>query len=150
MVIAYPLYVDCLPSHLLAALKYIEENIKNKKLNVKVYQIVNNGFYDAMQNNIAIDIVWKWCEKCNLKNGTALGVGAGEMVQVADLGTGPSTNLGHAIDDLINDIKEGNTRDTVYVEPNFPRFLYRMSAHMTFKSQARKNGLNISEIKSRL
>ena len=26
IVIAYPLYVDCLPSHLLSALKYIEKN----------------------------------------------------------------------------------------------------------------------------
>lgn len=150
IVVAYPLYVDCLPSHLLSALKYIEENMESRKNEIHVYQIVNNGFYDAQQNSIAIDIVWQWCRKCSMKKGAALAVGAGEMAQQAPLGHGPSTNLGKAVDGLVQNIMNNNSKDTVYVEPNFPRFLYKMAAHMGWRRQAKNNGLKVSDILKRL
>ena len=150
IVIAYPLYVDCLPSHLLSALKYIEKNIKSRENNMHVYQIVNNGFYDAQQNSIAIDILSQWCRKCRMKKGVALAVGAGEMAQQSPLGHGTSTNLGRAVDVLVQDIMNKNSKDTVYVEPNFPRFLYKMAAHMGWRKLAKANGLKVSDILIRL
>lgn len=147
VIAAFPLYVDGIPAGFLEALKNAEAAIKQKRVSAKAYVIVNNGFYDAVQNEIAIHMFWKWCEKCGLEKGCALGVGAGEMVQMAPLGHGPSANLGRAVDRLAEDIRQGSSRETVYIEPNFPRFLYKMSGNITWKQKIRKNGLKVSDIK---
>lgn len=147
MVVAFPLYVDSIPGSFLKVLKNIEEQIKKRKVNCKLYVIVNNGFYDAIQNNIALDIMWNWCKKCGMTRGRAMGVGAGEMVQGIPLGAGPLTNLGHTMDKFTEDIRHKNTDETIFVEPNFPRFLYKTAAHIGWHKTAKHNGLKVSDIK---
>lgn len=147
LVIAFPLYVDSIPSHLLDVLSAIEKTNISKKETIMVYTIVNNGFYDAIQNGIAIDSIWSWCQKSGLKKGYAIGAGAGEMAQMAPLGHGPSTNLGNAMNQLAKDIKNKESGKTVFVEPNFPRFLYKAAAHSQWRKQAGRNGLKPSDIR---
>lgn len=149
IVLAFPLYVDGIPSNFLEVLINTEKVIKGKKTDCKVYAIINNGFYDARQNGIAIDMILKWCEKSGMKMGYAIGVGAGEMVQEAPLGHGPATNLGKVIDQLSVDILKGKSGETIFVEPNFPRFLYKIAAHFSWRKQAKGNGLKSSDIKKR-
>lgn len=147
MVLAFPLYVDGIPGSLLKVLSNIESRIKEYKFDCKLYIMVNNGFYDVKQNSIAIDMVWKWCEKCGLKKGRALGVGAGEMVQMAPLGVGPSKDLGGVMEQLTDDIRSISSGEKVFVEPNFPRFLYKAAAHSGWRKSAAKNGLKPADIK---
>lgn len=147
IVLAFPLYVDGIPSHLLGVLKGIENKSLGGNGDLTVYQIVNSGFYDARQNHIAIDMIWNWCDKCNMKKGSSLGVGAGEMSQAAPVGHGPSVNLGKGLDKLAEDILAGRTGASVFAEPNFPRFLYKAAAHMGWIKQAKANGLKVSELK---
>lgn len=54
LVIACPLYVDSIPSNLLEVLAELEKTPRKAAGETKVYLIVNNGFYDAVQNSIAI------------------------------------------------------------------------------------------------
>lgn len=150
IVLAFPLYVDGIPGSLLRMMNNIEAQIKEHKIDCKLYVIANNGFYDARQNTIAIDMAWKWCEKCGMKKGRAIGVGAGEMVQAAPLGAGPSKNLGGVIEQLTEDISSRNSGETIFVEPNFPRFLYKMAAHSGWHRSAKKNGLKIADIKKQM
>lgn len=147
IVVAFPLYVDSIPSNMLGVLRDIELKISGKRKNVKVYAIVNNGFYDAAQNSIAVDMIWKWCERCRFEKGCAVAVGAGEMLRAAPLGHGPSTNAGNALDKLADNIKNRNFADSIFVEPNFPRPLYRFAAHVGWRKQAKKNGLKVKDIK---
>lgn len=147
IVLAFPLYVDGIPSNLLEVLKNIETSKSGKQKEIMVYSIVNNGFYDAVQNSIAIDMIWNWCEKCNMKKGRALGIGAGGMAQTAPLGHGPSVNLGKSLERFVADIMERKTGETIFTEPNFPRFLYQLAAHTGWRQQAKKNGLKVSDIK---
>ncbi len=149
-VLAFPLYADGLPASLLGVLRLVENAVKRGETNCRVYTLVNNGFYEARQNAIAIDMVWQWCEKCGLKRGCAVGVGAGEMVQTAAPGRGPSTNLGRALDRLAVNILNGAEGEHTYVEPNFPRCLYKLSAHIGFRIQAKKNGLKTHMLKRRI
>ena len=149
LVIAFPLYVDGIPSNLLGVLRRIELEVSEKIKGVKVYVIVNNGFYDALQNRIAIDMMWKWCEKCRFERGCAVAVGAGEMLKAAPLGRGPSTNAGNALDKLADNILKRASQDNAYVEPNFPRPLYILAAHAGWRKQAKRNGLKAKDIKSR-
>lgn len=163
IIVAFPLYVDGIPASLLSVLIEIEkvikekvkkvvneENIKAKQLNTKVYAIINNGFYDARQNEIAIQMVWKWCEKCGLQKGTAIGVGAGGMIKMAPIGRGPSVNLGRAFDKFAEVILDRNSCDDIYVEPNFPRFLYQIAAHGNWRAAAKRNGLKVGELRRKV
>lgn len=147
LVIACPLYVDSIPSNLLEVLAGLEEAGRRKLENTKLYLLVNNGFYDAAQNGIAIDMLWDWCDKCGLQRGCAVGIGAGEMVQAMPLGKGPMNRLGKAVVQLAHDIQAGNSRETVFIEPNFPRVLYRMAGHIGWRKHAKRNGLKASELR---
>lgn len=150
VVVAFPLYADGLPASLLGVLRLVENGLKRGESSCRVYALVNNGFYEAGQNAIAIDMVWQWCDKCGLKRGCALGVGAGEMVQTAPPGRGPSSNLGRALDRLaINILNGAEEGSDYYVEPNFPRCLYKLAAHVGFRIEARKNGLKARTLKRR-
>ena len=96
------------------------------------------------------EILPKWAEKAGLERGSAIGIGAGEMVKMAPIGHGPSHNLGIAIEQFISDICEQKSRDTIFVEPNFPRILYKAAAHAGWRAQVRKNGLKVSDIRRKV
>ncbi len=146
VVAAFPLYFDSLPSALVRLMRSAEVSRNAGTERPRVYAIVNCGFYEADQNRVALDMLWKWCEKRGLKRGYGLAVGGGEMARAAPLGHGPSANLGRAIDRLSSDIAQGGEGSDVYVEPNFPRFLYQMAAHMGWRKRAKRNGLKRSDI----
>lgn len=147
LVVAFPLYVDGIPGSLLEVLSAIQTLLPPGEKSTKVYVLVNCGFYEAVQTDLSIRIFWKWCEKCGLKKGRAVGVGAGPMMQLAPMGHGPAANLGKMLDTLSADILSQATADTVYTEPNFPRFLYKLAAHMGWRSAARKNKVKLSDVK---
>ena len=86
IVFSFPLYADSLPAYFLAFLKKLKTSAEGIVSESRVYVIVNNGFYDDVQNNNAIKIRWKGCDKCRLLKGRALAVGAGGMVHAAPLG----------------------------------------------------------------
>ncbi len=149
IILAFPLYVDGIPASFLDALQNIEK-VKKENSNTFVYPIVNNGFYDAKQNKIAIQMIWKWCDKCGFQKGTGMGVGAGGMIKMAPVGRGPSVNLGRAYEKLIKDILELCSRDTMFIEPNFPRILYKLAAHGNWRASVKKNGLKVGDLRKRL
>jgi hypothetical protein len=76
-------------------------------------------------------------------------VGAGGMAQAAPVGTGPSTNLGKAFDKLVLNIEKLDSRETLDITPNFPRFLYKTMAHIGWNTEGKKNGLRRKELKIR-
>ena len=150
IVIAYPLYLDSIPAGLLRELKYIEDNMDKNCSSIYVYQIVNNGFYDADQNSIAVDMLWQWCKECGMKKGQALVVGAGPMSQKVSIKYGFFANLGKAINNLAKDISCKIQKDTVYIEPRFPRLMYKIITHMIWKKRAKNNHLKTSDMLKRL
>ncbi len=146
LVVAFPLYVDGIPSHVLRLLYDIKDRVKTLNPEMKVYAIVNNGFYDARQNCLAIEMVRHFCVASGIKWGQGLGVGGGGMVSRTLIGKGPLTDLGLALDKISAKIGSLESGEDTYVEPNFPKFLYRISAHFGWRSQAKKNGVKRKEI----
>ena len=45
-----PLYVDCVPSHVLSFLREMERFCKEHKVELNIYAIANNGFIEGNQN----------------------------------------------------------------------------------------------------
>lgn len=150
LVLAFPLYVDGIPSHLLSCLKSLQTyfNIRPSKP-IKVYTIINCGFYEGRQNEVAIEIVKNWTYKSGLLWGQGLGIGGGGMlasIKTIPIGHGPKKNLGKAFNELVPNIINGESGDTVYISPNFPRFLYMAGGNMGWRSQIKTNGLKVKDL----
>ncbi len=146
-VVAFPLYVDAVPSHFLYVMEVLESygrHIQCEK--PRVYVCINNGFYEGNQNAVVFDIMKNWCNRCGLYFGGGIAHGAGEMLgslQGVPVGKGPLKNLGNGLNRLIQSIEKGNEEIGVFMNPNFPRFIWKfMATHSFWKANAKKNGLS--------
>ena len=148
LIFSFPLYVDGIPSHLFRMLISLEEYMKiNRQNSITVYTIINNGFYEGIQNHIAMK---NWCLRAGLTFGQGIGMGSGEMMGSLDnvpLGQGPLKNLGLAYQDMADNIKSHSTGNPVFLSPNFPKFAWKFSAsHFFWNAAARKNGLKKTDL----
>lgn len=154
LVFAFPLYVDGIPSHVLRCLLELEEFFKSKaNRRIKVYALINCGFYEGHQNNIAMEMMENWCSKAGLIWGQGLSIGAGVMLSgMSNVppGHGPKKNLGKALKVLGENISKGNSGENLCINPNFPRFLYKVSGNYSWIQEAKKSGLKKKDLNKRL
>ena len=148
LIFVFPLYVDSIPSHLLDTIvKFEEEKIINSK--TKIYCIVNNGFFEGKQNQLAILQMKNWCQKTGAEWGQGIGIGAGEIlsyVEKVPLGKGPLKNLGKVLEQFSNNINTLNSGNEIYINPNWSRLLYWIQGTISWIIKARKNKLKIKEL----
>ena len=147
-----PLYADCLPSTMLDFMSAFEDFVKTKS-NIKphMYCIINCGFFEGIQNKIAINIMENYCKRLGFNWRFGIGVGGGEFI-------GGSKNLPldskmkrpvyDAFLTLKNDIEENSDKkaENIFVSPNMPEFIYKFAGNMGWKTQAKKNGLKPKEL----
>ena len=148
LIFVFPLYVDSIPSHLLETIvKFEKEKIINSK--TKIYCVVNNGFFEGKQNQLAILQMKNWCKKIGVEWGQGVGIGAGEILSYLEkvpLGKGPLKNLGKALNQLSNNIKTLNSDNEIYINPNWSRLLYWIQGTISWIIKARRNGLKIRDL----
>lgn len=80
LILSSPLYIDCLPSQMIHALKIIKEHRKvNKRKSQKLIAISNGGFPEGKQNNTALEICRRFAIESGFEwlGGLPLGGGAG-------------------------------------------------------------------------
>ncbi len=149
-VFAFPLYVDSIPSHLLNCMIQLEDFLSElKERDIKVYAVVNCGFYEGHQNKPAIEIMKNWCVKSGLIWGQGIGIGAGGMItslKNVPMGQGPKRNHGIALKQLASNILSGVSADDLYITANFPRFLYKLAAERNWIQSAKANGLKRKDL----
>ncbi len=80
LVLAMPVYVDAVPSHVLELLQKIEQFAKEHDLHFRVYALCNCGFYEGEQCELEMEMLQCWCERAGLTFCGGTGVGAGEMI----------------------------------------------------------------------
>ena len=146
-VVAFPLYADGIPSHLLRLLLSIETSIKECG---KLYVIVNNGFYEARQNQLAIDMMRIFCCKAGLEWGQGVGIGGGAMISDMTNGAGLMKKAFRALGVLAENISSGRTQEDIFINPVIPRFLYIFGGNSGWKKLARKNGISIKKMKEKI
>ena len=78
VVLVFPLYVDAIPSTLLHFLKYLEAHPLSQK--PRISMIINCGFIEYYQNDVAIEMVQLFCEQTAYPFGSVLSIGAGEAI----------------------------------------------------------------------
>lgn len=151
-VLACPLYVDGIPSHLLSCLIQLEKaGLSSKK--TAVYGIVNCGFYEGIQAAPALSILENWCAKAGLLWGGGIGVGGGgALSQIPDVkgGHGPKAPIYKALQALADTIFHEKTQENHYVSIAFPRFLYKMAAEAGWRQMIKRNGGKRSDLGKRI
>ncbi len=150
LVFAFPLYVDGLPSHLLNCLVQLETLFSAiKEKNILVYSVVNCGFYEGHQNELAIEIMENWCIKAGLKWGQGLAIGAGGMLPMlknVPNGHGLKKNLEGTLKQLANNILKSASGQNICITANFPRILYKLAAEMGWRQSIKANGLKRKDL----
>jgi len=154
IILMFPLFVHSLPSNTLKMLIELEENIKQQKKNdLILYSVVNNGFYEGKQNNIAFEIIKNWCEHAGVKFGGGIGQGAGEMIgRTKHLSKDRDLfkSLSSALQIMAENIELKKPIDIHYLSPNFPKFLWRFMAIRNWNILAKSNGLSKKDILKRI
>ena len=82
VVFCLPLYVDCLPSHVLSFLKVMEKFCQERQLKLRVYAIANNGFIEGIQSEALLQVFRNFCKRSGLTWGGGMGIGGGVMLNV--------------------------------------------------------------------
>lgn len=150
LVFAFPLYVDEIPSHLIDCLYQIETYLKtNADHDIKVYALVNCGFYEGKQNLIALEMMENWCKKAGVSWKQGIGIGGGGllpgMTNLPD-GQGPKKTMWNALNALADNIKNCSSSENIYVSPDFPRFVYKLGGNAGWRQQIQANGLNKKDL----
>lgn len=154
LIFSFPLYVDCLPSHLLGLLADIKQAFINtpSAKPVKVYVLINCGFFEGSQNLVAAEIMRNWVLKTKLLWGQALVTGGGEMLgrtKTVPMGCGPNKSIARALKILAANIIQARSAENICINPSFPRFLFVFMANRMWGSMLRKNGMKSKAIYTR-
>lgn len=144
LVLAFPLYVDSIPSHMLRFMAELEERGFASK-NTMVYCIINNGFFEGKQNRIATMQVKNWCKRTGLVWGQAIGAGAGEMIPMLKdipMGHGPNKSIFNVLECFSANIMGKKAGEDIYFSPDWPRWLWKIQASFcVWYPRARANKL---------
>jgi len=149
LVLAFPLYVDSLPSHLIRILEQIRDGEIPVTPGTRVWAIINNGFLEPSQSRIAASMVRIFCEQAGLSYARSLLVGGGPTLEQAPMGKGPLARLGAELKMLAGEIAAGGPKGDRETSPSFPRLLYMYGAHAGWKRAAKRNGLTARDLKAR-
>lgn len=147
-VIAYPLYVDGVPGHLLSCLVQLEE-AHLQKPEIHVYGIANCGFYEGVQAEFSLHILRNWCAKMGIVWGGGLGIGAaGGLAVLQNLkpGFGPKAPIEKALNLLADTILKKETIEDKYLSLAIPRFVYKACVHAIWRRGIKANGGKISDL----
>ena len=151
-VFAFPLYVDGIPGQLLSCLIQLEEaRIRNPQ--IRIYGVVNCGFYEGIQAELALQLLQNWCEKTGFLWSGGIGVGGGgglAMMPKLPPGQGPKAPIDKALASLYEVILQKEALDNEYVSVAFPRFLYKLGAQMGWRQMIKANGGKTKDLKNTL
>jgi multimeric flavodoxin WrbA len=154
IVLGFPLYIDALPSRLIAMLITLENHLKAAyRSDIFVYAVINNGFYEGQQTQLAFRIVQNWCERANVRFGGGIGQGGGDVFGVmknTPLKGWFFRKTSRALASLVRNIEERTFAGMTYLTPAFPRSLFGFFArHFYWHPLARKNNLSDHDLLKR-
>lgn len=82
VVFGMPLYVDGVPSHVLAFMKEMERFCIDNNIRLNVYVVSNGGFIEGCQNRALMQVMKNFCKRCNFQWCGGIGIGGGVMLNV--------------------------------------------------------------------
>jgi len=145
LLLAVPVYIDSIPSHLLKAMVSVEKTDKS----LDVYAISNSGFTGGINCRIALDIVKNWCIELgfNYMGGIGYG-GGGSLGAFRDLKAGEKEkeSLFRALELLSDGINNKKSFENYYTSINLSPEKYRDFANGGWRRAVVKNGLTEKDL----
>ena len=80
LLLVFPLYADALPVGLLDFLKYLEAHPVPVEARPVVSVLINCGFLEPAQNEIAVRMIRLFCSRNGYRTGSVLMLGSGEAI----------------------------------------------------------------------
>jgi multimeric flavodoxin WrbA len=147
IVLSFPLYVDSLPSQVIKFLELIADHEKKRQFQEKKYfiAIVNSGFPEASQNEIALSICRLFAKQVGFIWLGGLAKGGGEMIAGRPLDEfgGELRFQKKALDLAANAVAKGEsiTEEAVIFMGTlgYPRWLYTFIGNRGWKQQTKKH-----------
>lgn len=144
--IIFPLYVDSIPGPLIKTLETLADQ-KNKRFDQKIFTIVNSGFPEPRQSQLAVDMIEQFTKEYHATFIGGLTIGAGGII-----GGMPIERIKHrskrlvtAINLTIESLSEkqilSNKAKQILSKPIFSKPLYNTFANIGWKKRAKKYGL---------
>lgn len=151
IVIAFPLYVDCLPATVIKFLEGFEKYIKYNKIKCdsRLYCVVNCGFYEGIQNRQALKVVKNFTKHIDkIKYGGGIGIGTGPFIYGSSNISWEAkikASIKEVIDILIQAISnEELMNKDLFVEANMSKRLYIQAGNLGWISSGFKNKVYLS------
>jgi hypothetical protein len=148
IVLAFPLYVDCLPALTIRALEDIAayRQAGSTRDGQQLAAIVNCGFPESSQNETALRICQQFAREAGLEWAGGLALGAGQSINgrpLAGLG-GMVRNIAAALDMAAGALAEGGSVPqeavTAMASPMMPAWTYSLFGGIGWRLQARQHG----------
>lgn len=148
-ILAFPLYVDSLPSRVVAAMEHIAGLRKGRATPREntLLAISNCGFPEARHNETALAICRRFAREASFKWAGGLSLGGGGFVDgrpLEKLG-GMARSIRKSLDLAAAALAQGKPVPeealSLMAKPLMPAWLYIMGGNMGWGSQARKNGV---------
>ncbi|OJF77432.1 MAG: hypothetical protein BKP49_00095 [Treponema sp. CETP13] len=153
---SFPLYEDSIPSHLLSCLVQLDQTNQEHVIDLKnkyVIALVNCGFYEGIQCEVALEIMQHWCTHTESIFIQGIGLGGGgciEGIERVPVGVSVKKVLATVYSHILTvlakcdlSLSDKNTDaipgDNQYFSISMPRWLYLFSAHRMWKNAIRKN-----------
>ncbi len=155
VVIAAPLYVDCVPAQLTRVLEDLAERRRAAKASEPVETrepspgltvILNCGFPEAHHNNTALRIYETFARQAGMTWLGGVGMGMGEMLdrRPLDAAPRPVERIRRAIDLAAESLADGRPLpeqvQELIARPSIPRWLYNVMADRSWRKQAKRHG----------
>jgi multimeric flavodoxin WrbA len=145
--IIFPLYVDAVPGPLVNVLTQLCEYHRQENTEQKVFAIVNQGFPEPHQSNLALEIIDQFTKEYHAMYLGGYGIGAGGVI-----GGMPIEQIKHrskqlvkALDLTIQSLHQqrslSNQAEQLLSKPIFSKSLYLTFGNMAWKKQANKHGV---------
>lgn len=154
IVLAFPLYVDGIPGHVVEQLHTLEKAIKKSgHTDIVFYGIINNGFIESIQNCNAARMLELFAKKTGIRMGQVLAIGSGEanrsmLSMNMALGQGPLKGMDKPFEIFVANIAAQKQGETLYMQPSYPGWFFRFYGNRMFwDTQARRNGLRRKDMK---
>lgn len=137
IVLALPLYVDGLPSHVIRFLSKLEEAGNGDER--RIYILANLGLYESHQLKNMLGMLKYFCKQAGYTYSGAAAIGAGELVGVllAHMKKGPVKHVSDALSALGDHVQSGERMEDICAQPFlFPRWLYIQIANRSWDLSA--------------
>ncbi len=149
IILAFPLFVDCLPYPVISMLEYIAKNrsTDNHLNEQSLVCIVNCGFPEAHQNDTAVAICRQFARETGLGWSGGLALGAGEGIAGRDLSTvkrlarNVIKSLDLAIEALADNKPVSQKAIDLMAKPLMPKWMYFIGGSSRWKREAKEHGV---------